>query len=199
MTAGSARWNHGVHRRVRKAVGASVVTDSGDGLSAVAVPPTVGPGPDAGAGVVWSPIFVALYQERYLAMVRLAYLLVGSNSVAEEIVQEAFVRVRLAIDTVHNPRAYLRVAVVNACHNQRRREGVEQRYQHLERTPDPAPEDELRDALAKLPGRQRAVLVLRYYEGMTEAEIADALGCRRGTVKSAAARGLAQLRRVIEP
>jgi DNA-directed RNA polymerase specialized sigma subunit len=51
----------------------------------------------------------------------------------------------------------------------------------------------------KLPDRQRSALVLRYYEGLTEAEIAEALGCRRGTVKSATSRALEQLRKVIEP
>jgi RNA polymerase sigma factor (sigma-70 family) len=58
--------------------------------------------------------------------------------------------------------------------------------------------DELLDAVDALPFRQRAVLVLRYYLDLSEADIAQALGCRRGTVKSLASRGLEQLRRVIE-
>jgi RNA polymerase sigma factor (sigma-70 family) len=60
------------------------------------------------------------------------------------------------------------------------------------------PVDELRDALASLPMRQRAVLVLRFYEDMSEADIAATLGCRPGTVKSLSSRGLAALRQVIE-
>ncbi len=58
--------------------------------------------------------------------------------------------------------------------------------------------DELADAVASLPFRQRAVIVLRYYGGLSEAEIAAALGCRNGTVKSLAARALTKLERVIE-
>ena len=58
--------------------------------------------------------------------------------------------------------------------------------------------DEVVDALAKLPMRQRAALVLRYYEDLSEADIAEALGVRPGTVKSLLSRGLDQLREVIE-
>jgi RNA polymerase sigma-70 factor (sigma-E family) len=178
-------------------VGIRTVTEPGEDIDRE---PSM-PGPEAPAGRPssgWSESFVELYREHYLPMVRLAYLLVGSNSVAEEIVQDVFVRVRLAIDRADNPRAYLRGAVVNGCRNQRRRESVERRYQRYGPLAGAAPQDELRDALAKLPDRQRAVLVLRYYEGMSEAEIAEVLDCRRGTVKSAAARGLAALRQVIE-
>ena len=59
--------------------------------------------------------------------------------------------------------------------------------------------DELADAIARLPFRQRAVIVLRYYADLTEAEIADALGCRPGTVKSLASRALATLSKEITP
>jgi RNA polymerase sigma factor (sigma-70 family) len=58
--------------------------------------------------------------------------------------------------------------------------------------------DELFDALAKLPYRQRAALVLQYYEGLSQSEIAEVLGCRVGTVASLVHRGLAQLKRVID-
>ena len=58
---------------------------------------------------------------------------------------------------------------------------------------------ELLDVIYALPYRQKAVIVLRYYEDLSEAQIAAALGCRRGTVKSLAARALAGLRKEIEP
>ena len=61
------------------------------------------------------------------------------------------------------------------------------------------PQEPLLDALATLSERQRVAIVLRYYEDLSEAEIAAALGCRPGTVKSLLHRGLAQLREVIEP
>jgi RNA polymerase sigma-70 factor (sigma-E family) len=157
------------------------------------VPENVVPVPD------WSATFVALYRTSYVAMVRLAYLLTGSNATAEEVVQEAFVRIRHAVDRVDNPGAYLRTSVVNGCHNQRRRSEVERRYQPvLAGVASPGDPDHLMDALATLPDRQRAVLVLRYYAGFNEAEIAELLGCRPGTVKSATSRGLAHLRKVIE-
>jgi RNA polymerase sigma-70 factor (sigma-E family) len=143
--------------------------------------------------------FETLYRSQYLPMVRLAFLLLGSNAVAEEVVQEAFVRVRNAVERAANPAAYLRTAVVNGCRNQQRHANVERRHQPvlLAQASLDQP-DHLADALAQLPGRQRAVIVLRYYEGLTEAEIAAVLGCRKGTVKSATSRGLAQLRKVIE-
>jgi RNA polymerase sigma factor (sigma-70 family) len=76
---------------------------------------------------------------------------------------------------------------------------VERRHHQSERVPElfDSP-DLLADALAKLPARQRAALVLRYYDGLSEAEIAMALGCRPGTVKSTTSRALAKLRNVIE-
>jgi RNA polymerase sigma factor (sigma-70 family) len=59
--------------------------------------------------------------------------------------------------------------------------------------------DEMFDALAALPHRQRAALVLQFYEDLPQSEIAEILGCREGTVASLVHRGLAQLRRVVEP
>jgi DNA-directed RNA polymerase specialized sigma24 family protein len=132
-------------------------------------------------------------------MVRLAFLLSGSQAEAEEIVQEAFVRVRNRIERADNPSAYLRAAVVNGCRNRYRRLMVERRHPAPAAGPVHDQVDELRDALAALGPRQRSVIVLRYYAGLSEAEIAQALGCRPGTVKSLCHRGLAELRRVLEP
>jgi RNA polymerase sigma-70 factor (sigma-E family) len=142
--------------------------------------------------------FAALYREEYLPMVRLAHLLVGSNARAEELVQDAFVRVFVRWIGVEHPRAYLRQAVVNACRSHRRRWRREASWRP-ERTPEGenAEIEELRDLLGSLSSRQRAAVVLRYYEDLPEAEIAELLGCRPGTVKSLLARGLARLREVI--
>lgn len=153
-------------------------------------------GPDAGdVGLS----FADLYRARYGPMVRLAHLLTGSNSVAEELVQDAFLRVHGRWDRIDTPGAYLRTAVVNSCRSHHRR-------RMLERTRRPQPpveaappaHDELWDALARLPYRQRAVLVLKFYEDMAELDIAAALGCRPGTVKSLTSRALDELRKVIE-
>lgn len=99
-----------------------------------------------------------------------------------------------------NPEAYLRTTLVNRCHNWRRRGRVREAKLPLlaGSTSVELPADELADAVAALPFRQRAVIVLRYYGGLSEAEIGAALGCRNGTVKSLAARALARLERVIE-
>ena len=149
--------------------------------------------------MAWPEGLVGLYRTHYLRMVRLAFLLTGSNAHAEEIVQEAFIRLRTRAGLA-DPAAYLRAVVVNGCRDHLRRRGIHDRAA-LRLVRDEAvvdQVDELGDALERLPGRQRAVLVLRYYEGMTEAEIASLLGCRPGTVKSLAHRGLAQLRGTLE-
>jgi RNA polymerase sigma-70 factor (sigma-E family) len=147
----------------------------------------------------------ALYRERYAPMVRLAHLLTGSNAVAEELVQDAFVRVGRRWDSITGePAPYLRTAVVNACRSHLRRVVAERRATARHGTGSregqaaDAPGRELLDALARLPYRQRAAVVLRFYDDRSEAEIADILGCRPGTVKSSISRGLAALREVIE-
>ncbi|HVF14063.1 MAG TPA: SigE family RNA polymerase sigma factor [Acidimicrobiales bacterium] len=148
-----------------------------------------------------------LYRDRYGPMVRLAYLMVGSTSVAEELVQDAFARMHRHWDNAEHPKAYLRMAVVNACRSHLRRQSMERAYRRHpsamadgDRAGVPwAEPDELFDALSALPARQRAALVLRFYEDLSEAEIALALGCRPGTVKSLLHRGLAELRSVVEP
>jgi RNA polymerase sigma factor (sigma-70 family) len=148
--------------------------------------------------VVWPHDLVSLYRARYSDMVRLAFLMTGSSAEAEEIVQDAFVRVRKRIEKVDNPSAYLRATVVNGCRNRYRRILVERRHAAPSVPVVHDHVDELSDALATLSTRQRTVIVLRFYAGMSEAEIAHALSCRPGTVKSLCHRGLAELRRVIE-
>lgn len=155
----------------------------------------------AGAGSPWPVDFDALYRERFDPMVRLAALLTGSVAVAEEIVQDAFVRCALALDRVEQPHAYLRVAVVNGCRSYHRRRvltlGLRPRTGALSEASEPELH-ELSDVLALLPVRQRTVLVLRYYADLSEAEIAEVLECRPGTVKSLAHRGLERLRALVE-
>ena len=150
------------------------------------------------AAVVEEDGFVALYRERYAPMVRLAHLMVGDRAVAEELVQDAFVSVHRSWARATQPSAYLRAAVVNKCHSWGRR-------QTLERHRRPAPPDdevlvadELWDVLETLPARQRAAIVLRFYEDLPDDEIAALLGCRVPTVRTAIFRGLAKLRKEIE-
>ncbi len=156
-------------------------------------------GPVLSAPATEPTSLAALFQEQYRPMVRLAYLLVGSVPLAEELVQDAFARMHKKWDHIEHRRAYLRTAVVNGCRSHRRR-AVLERTRRPDPPPDAAPPagDELGDALAALPSRQRAALVLRFYQDLPEAEIAAALGCRPGTVKSLLHRGLQQLRKVVE-
>lgn len=150
-------------------------------------------------GVRWDENLVLVYRERYDDLVRLAFLLTRQKAVAEEIVQDAFIASRGKIDTLRDPFAYVRTAVVNRCYSWGRRAKLERERQP--RPPDPASlvVDELWDAIATLNHRQRAAIVLRFYEDLPDKEIADLLGCRIPTVRTAIHRGLRSLRKVVEP
>jgi RNA polymerase sigma factor (sigma-70 family) len=141
--------------------------------------------------------FDAFYESRWHGAVRLGHAILGSASVAEEIAQEAFVRVYAGWSDIEVPDAFLRTVLVNLCRSSLRRTHLE-RSKVLVRAGTVLSEPELDEtwiALARLPFRQRAVLALRYYSDLSEVEIAALLGCRLGTVKSARHRGLARLRR----
>ena len=140
----------------------------------------------------------AVFADERERLVRVAYLLTGSSAVAEDLVQDAFVRLHGHWDAIRQPSAYLRVTVVNACRAHHRRNRRERSHFPELVTDVVAPETPLvLDALAELPYRQRAALVLRFYEDRPDSEIADALGCRPATVRSLVHRGLATLRKVI--
>jgi RNA polymerase sigma factor (sigma-70 family) len=140
--------------------------------------------------------FNLLYGRQRSSMVRLARLLTGSLEVAEELVQDAFVKLQLAPTVVQNPEYYLRTIVANLSRGHLRRLRLERALRPEARIVLAPPEiDETWQALCRLPFRQRAVLALRYYEDFSEAEIARVLGCRLGTVKSSHHRALATLKR----
>lgn len=143
--------------------------------------------------------FIDLYHESYGSMVRLAFALTGSRAGAEDLVQDVFVRVHAKWSRVQEPRAYLKRSVVNACSSAQRRRVRERRALQAVESSVELGADELFDALERLPYRQRAAIVLRFYEGLPDADVAAALGCRVGTVASLVHRGLAELRKVIKP
>jgi RNA polymerase sigma factor (sigma-70 family) len=137
--------------------------------------------------------------------VRLAYLLTGDRAVAEDLVQEAFVRFVGRLRFLRDPNAfepYLRRTIVNLSKNHFRRRAVERafleregrRTEDVSTDPDVATYDSLRSALLRLPLRQRAALTLRYFEDLPDATIAELLRCRPATVRSLIARGLEALR-----
>ena len=143
--------------------------------------------------------FEALYADEVDAMARLAFLMVGSVDQAEELVHDAFAQLYERWDRVDNPGGYLRTCVVNGCRDRLRRRAVERRHPTGSPGTNEQETDLLADVLATLPYKQRAAVVLRYYEDRSEADIAQLLGVRPGTVKSLLHRGLASLREVIEP
>jgi RNA polymerase sigma factor (sigma-70 family) len=146
-------------------------------------------------GPVPSPDLAALYRRQRSAMVHLARLLTRSEAIAEDVVQEAFLRLHKLGTPPENPEGYLRATVANLSRNHVRRLRVEQRWSPRERVVFDDPEiDETWAIICRLPFRQRAVIALRFYEDLPEAEIARVLGCRPGTVKSSLHRGLSKLR-----
>jgi RNA polymerase sigma factor (sigma-70 family) len=144
--------------------------------------------------------FDVFYRAEWPGAVRLAALITQRPSVAEDLAQDAFSRMLARWGGAGNPSAYLRTAVVNACFQWQRHAKVQRAKSHLVASAASVEfaGGDLADAVAALPDRQRAVLVLRYYADLSEAEIAGALGCRPGTVKSIASRALRRLHKEIE-
>ena len=135
-----------------------------------------------------------------------AYLTCGDWHLAEDAVSTAMARLYVRWTKIDNPVSYVRRVVVNAAIDERRRPWNRERT-YGDSMPDaPGPDvmaptddrDHLRVALSRIPRRQRAVVVLRFYEGLSIEQVAQILGCSTGTVKSQAARGLTALRAVLD-
>lgn len=148
--------------------------------------------------------FSDFYRKEHDGQVRRAYLLLGTSALAHDVVAEAFIAVFRRWDTIDTPGPYLNRCVLNGCRDQHRRGPREQLAAEPEppvlvTSHDTQPEvaDGLADQLLALPFRQRAAIVLRYYGGYSEAEIASLLECRPGTVGSSIHRGLRALRKAI--
>jgi RNA polymerase sigma factor (sigma-70 family) len=141
----------------------------------------------------------SLYRREYDPMVRLAFTIVGELAAAEEIVQEAFAGTVDRWRRIDNPGGYVRMCVVNLARKELRR--------RARRTPDSVEatvglsprDDQIVRAVQALPPRRRAVVALRFYEDLTEREIAEILGMRLGTVKATLHQAIEQLRRTVEP
>lgn len=148
--------------------------------------------------------FAALVATRSPSLFRTAYLVVGDHQQAQDLLQEALVKAFVAWPRLRDPgkaEAYVRRTIVTTAISWRRRRSFH------ERPVDPVPEarsadeserlatrDALWEQVCRLPPRQRAALVLRYYEDLSEAETAELLSCSVGTVKSQVSAALAKLR-----
>ena len=149
--------------------------------------------------------FAGFVREHTPALLRTAYLLTGNAQSAEELVQDTLVRLYPKWDRVAAadvPLAYVRRSLTNGYINYQRR-AARREYPHddVPERVDPhdavmqlADRDQIWNGLRFLPERQRAALVLRFFEDMTDDEAAIALDCRVGTVRSLISRGLATLR-----
>lgn len=146
-----------------------------------------------------------LAERSSLELLRFGYLIAGDRHRAEDLVQDALLALHRRFGDgpmlVHNPLAYARRTMTNLNITRSRRSSSSEVVVDLfDDVPapsggDPADRDLLWQALRRLPVRQRTVLVLRYYDDATDADIAADLGCRLGTVRSLASRALATLRR----
>ncbi|MBI4884626.1 MAG: SigE family RNA polymerase sigma factor [Actinobacteria bacterium] len=159
--------------------------------------PTIVPGGDAA--------FTEMLGDELPRLARIARLLVGSTDAADDLVAEAITRTlpKWREGTVADPPAYLRRVLVNLAHRRwrRRRLAFQRDHASLDWL-QPATDSEARaterdrtlHAIAELPARRRAVVVLRFYDDLPEAEIAQVLGIGLGTVKSTLSRAIEQLR-----
>jgi RNA polymerase sigma factor (sigma-70 family) len=138
-----------------------------------------------------------VYLDQRMALLRLAFLLTGSRDRADDIVQTAFAVAQARWATIENPGGYLRRVVVNQAKDQQRR-GYRNRSVGVAEPVTHQPElDETWAELRHLPSRQRAVVVLRFYDDMSLVEIARLLGRPEGTVRSDLHRALDNLRRTL--
>jgi RNA polymerase sigma-70 factor (sigma-E family) len=145
--------------------------------------------------------FVEAFSELYDCAYQHAYKLLGDRHEAQDIAQEACTRACMRWHKLDNPRAWVMRVTTNLVFDRFRRLRSAAKHLRLPPAPAAAPDErhvDLNRALAKLPKRQRDVVVLRYLADLSEAQTAAALGCSPGTVKSHAARGLHALRATLE-
>jgi RNA polymerase sigma-70 factor (sigma-E family) len=151
--------------------------------------------------------FDEFFRATWPRLFRTAYAVAGDAASAEDALQAAFAKAYSSwrrVSRTDHPEAYVRRMVVNEILGTRRRAWWQRERPHEAPEPpaavlsleaDVVDRDAMWTAVLALPPRQRAVIVLRYYEDFSEEQIADVLGCTRGTVKSQASAALANLRR----
>ncbi len=177
-------------------------SDTGMGVRALDAPIDAGERAEGGR-------LAELYAQHAAAATRLGYLLTGDRAIAEDLVQEAFVRIAGRLGHLREPsafQAYLRSTVINLSRMHHRKQKTERSYLEREANlrPPEGPErdvtvsEAMRTALLRLPERQRAAIVLRFYEDLTDTATAQILRCPPGTVRSLVSRGMETLRREVQ-
>lgn len=151
----------------------------------------------------------ALFNAHYRTLLALAVLVSDDRASAEDVVQEAFARLHgRHLADPDRALAYLRTTVLNLSRSRLRRLRTARKHDRPDDRVLPSAEETvvlrdnqrtLLDAVRTLSPRQRQALVLRYWGDMSEAEVAHAMGLSNGAVKSHTARGMAALRRILEP
>jgi RNA polymerase sigma-70 factor (sigma-E family) len=149
-----------------------------------------------------------LYVRHVSDATRLAFLLTHDGATAQDLAQEAFIKVAGRLRHLRSPDAfdaYLRRTVINLCMSHHRRKKTARAYVERESArsagrqaassiPDIETQDELRRALAELPDRQRAAVILRFYADLSEDQVGHALGCSIGAARSLVFRAMENLR-----
>lgn len=141
--------------------------------------------------------FETLFDREWRPMLQVAYLIVGSHAVAEEIVQEAFTVVLDRWESIDRPGGYLRTTVVRAAVraaalSRRERDAVSAQHPDVAYQPD---HEGIWEQLEHLSSRQRSALVLRFHADLSLDDVAETLGCRPATARSLVRRGLEELRK----
>ena len=149
--------------------------------------------------------FDAFVHARLPALLRFAHAVTGDPHTAADLVQDALERTGVRwnrLDRLGDPEAYVRRAIINGRASRWRKHRRETLVERLPERPvvieDRSDRDELWQHVRSLPPRQRAIIVLRYYEDMSEAQIAATLGCSQGTVKSQANKAIGKLRTALD-
>ena len=150
--------------------------------------------PEPGSAFVATGAAEQMYAGMWPGMVRLGHLLTGSVADGEDLAQDGYLGLLRAWPVEH-PEAYVRRVMVNGAINAGKRRRRSSRLPQPVITTEPVAPDDTWPVVQRLPPRQRAVIVLRYYLDLSEADIATTLGCRPGTVKAHASKGLVRLRK----
>lgn len=143
--------------------------------------------------------FREVYEMALPRLVRLAHLITGSNSTAEDIVHDVFVAAYRRWERIDDPHGYVYRAVVNRSRSVLRRRAIESKHATNRPTTDLPPEfDEVWHALQRIPAKRRTALVLRFYADLSIDSIAEIMGVRPATVRSLIHRGYMSMRKELE-